>query len=452
MLLHGPEGQCRPDNEGIQYLPKPSAIDESTPDAHQEGEAEGLLRNTWRWMANGVSSAYSWWNPSYGEPEDPAAAIITNISHEPLGGEYTESSTPWEEIMLETGMRRDGLPHWGEVPMIARLKAEFVFQPPVKLRTTRPITTLLGGWMQENTLERIYSVSQPIPLLYLPRLVGSPFSSDSITDGHWPLVTAARKSIRKLRNKLAHHAVQNPTAQIGLTAMPIELDIRELIPELLRYMRTLPDEQAFTVDAMAAWWQYMDPLAVTLTAMLCPSPKGGSHYAQTNPDGLCGGHALYQALMRWRSRCNMHKESAATREIYKKLFADWRERLSNESNWQGLAAHDRETFINVLGAWICEFDSKDTGRPIQLSPTHWFPMSLVQLLGYDSGLRTWMMSDSTAGNNPAYNYVSSDGSDPSQKKCRLSSLNELARNYPASPLQHFGYSANPHTHTNGRAA
>jgi hypothetical protein len=325
--------------------------------------------------------------------------------------------------------------------MISRLQAEIVFQPPVKLRTTRPISTLRGDWMQENSLERIYSVSQPNPFLYLPRLVGAPFSSDSIADGHWPLVTAARKSIRKLRNELVHHAVQNPTAQIGLTAMSIELDIKELIPELLRYMRTLLDEQAFSVDAMAVWWQYMDPLAVTLTAMPCPLSSGGSHYAQTNPDGLCGGHVLYQALMRWRSRCNMHKESAATRAIYKKLFADWRERLSNESNWPGLEAQDRDAYINVLGAWICEFDSKDTDSPNQISPTYWFPMSLVQLLGYDSGLRTWMMSDSTARHNPAYNYVSSDGSDPSQRKCRLSSLNELARNDPASPLQHFGYSA-----------
>jgi hypothetical protein len=255
-------------------------------------------------------------------------------------------------------------------------------------------------------------------------------------------LSAPRRSTRKLRSELAQRPVVNPTAQIGLTTMSIELDIRELIPELLRFMRTLPDEQAFSVDAMAAWWQYMDPLSVTLTAILCPLSSGGSYYAQTNPDGLCGGHVLYQALMRWRSRCNMHRESAATREIYKKLFADWRERLSDEFSWPGLEAQDRESYINVLGAWICEFDSKETDTPIHLSPTHWFPMSLVQLLGYDSGLRTWMMSDSTARNNPAYNYVSLDGSDPSQRKCRLSSLNELARNDPALPLQHFGYSAN----------
>jgi hypothetical protein len=138
----------------------------------------------------------------------------------------------------------------------------------------------------------------------------------------------------------------------------------------------------------------------------------------------------------------MHRESAETRAIYKVLFSGWRDRLLDLSNWPGLEAQDRESYVNILGAWLCEFDSKETHSPFQLSPTHWFPMSLVQLLGYDSGLRTWMMSDSTARSNPAYNYVSSDGTDPSQRKCRLSSLNELARNDPASPLQHFGYSAN----------
>jgi hypothetical protein len=260
-------------------------------------------------------------------------------------------------------------------------------------------------------LGRNYSVFQPDPTLYLPRLVGAPFSSDSIADGHWPLVTAPRRSTRQLRGELAQHPIVNPTAQVGLTTMSIELDL-------------------------------MDPLAVTLTACPSPFPGGSSHYAQASPDGLCGGHVLYQAVMRWRSRCNMHRESAATRAIYKVFFSDWRDRLLDLSNWPGLEAQDRESYVNILGAWLCEFDSKETHSPIQLRPTYWFPMSLVQLLGYDSGLRTWMMSDSTARSNPAYNYVSSDGSDPSQRKCRLSSLNELARSDPASPLQHFGYSAN----------
>jgi hypothetical protein len=317
-----------------------------------------------------------------------------------------------------------------------------VCHSPSQLRTRRAVSVLRGVWKQENLLGRNYSVFQPDPTLYLPRLLGAPFSSDSIADGHWPLVTAPRRSTRQLRGELAQHPVANPTAQVGLTTMSIELDLRELLPELLRYMRTLPDSQAFSADALMAWWQYMDPLAVTLTARPRSLPGGASHYAQASLDGLCGGHVLNQAAMRWRSKCNMHRESAATRSIYKVLFAGWRDRLLDAANWPGLESQDRESYVNILGAWLCEFDSKETDSPIHLSPTYWFPMSLVQLLGYDSGLRTWMMSDSTARHNQAYSYVSSDGSDPSQRKCRLSSLNEMARNDPAVQLQHFGFSAN----------
>jgi hypothetical protein len=199
-------------------------------------------------------------------------------------------------------------------------------------------------------------------------------SSDSIADGHWPPVTEVRKSVRRLRNELAHHAVLNPTAQIGMTTLVIELDIRELIPVLLRFMRALPVEQAFSVEALRAWWQHMDPLVVTLTVVPPLLPGGGSHYGQTNPDGLCGGHALYQALMRWRSRMSMSRDCEATRATYRTLFADWLRRLTDERNWPGLAQHDRVSFINVLGAWLCEFDCKDTRNPTRVygSPCLWF--------------------------------------------------------------------------------
>jgi hypothetical protein len=487
-LLDDSEASCDVANALTWYPPERDEHTEPTQVDRQEDGEVGLLGSSWRWMSSGVASAYTWWN-SQNEVTDDPVMCPNSMPHEPLEAEISEPSRLRETLGLTTGESRDDLPGWDDacaavsathsppstdIPslaaeligvgraalgqeteepksgltgvtlyssMIARLQAETVFEPPIKLRTRRAVSVLPGSWKQENSLGRIYSIFQPDPTLYLPRLVGAPFSSDSIADGHWPLVTAPRRSTRQLRGELAQHPIVNPTAQVGLTTMSIELDLRELLPELLRYMRTLPDVQAFSADAMAAWRQYMDPLAVTLTARPCPLPSS-SYYAQASPDGLCGGHVLYQAIMRWRSRCNMHRESAATRAIYKALFAGWRDRLLDETNWPGLEAQDRKSYVNILGAWLCEFDSKETDTPIHLSPTHWFPMSLVQLLGYDSGLRTWMMSDSTARNNPAYNYVSSDGSDPSQRKCRLSSLNELAKNDPAVQLQHFGYSAN----------
>jgi hypothetical protein len=112
-MLDGPEGSCGLVNDKIRYLPEPGGMDEPTQDVHHEGEAEGLLRNTRRWMTYGVTSAYIWWNPSYGETEDPEVLTIINISRKPPGVEYTVPFTLWEESTLATGERREGLPNCG---------------------------------------------------------------------------------------------------------------------------------------------------------------------------------------------------------------------------------------------------------------------------------------------------------------------------------------------------
>jgi hypothetical protein len=440
-MLDGPEEPCEHDSGDISYLPEPDEGADLPPVVQHDGVAEGPLRDAWRRITNGVATAYSWWHQQQGEPEAPLAARDVTLLPDDQGG--GQDKIPPRDV---EGLQSDGVRPGGRgtrVPDMAAasMDLKYSFQTPERLCVTPPRITLAVGWMQRTTLARTFAVSQPLPFLYLPRLVGAQYSSDSIADGHWPPVTAVRKSVRRLRNELARHALRNPTAQIGMTTMVIELDIRELIPELLRFMRALPEEQAFLVEALRAWWQHMDPLAVTLTVVPPPLPSGGSHYGQTNPDGLCGGHALYQALMRWRSRMSMNRDCEATRATYRTLFADWLQRLTDESNWPGLAHHDRESYTNVLGAWLCEFDCKDTRNPTRVSSAHWFPMSMVQLLGYESGMRTWRMTEGSESARPAYQYISADGTDLSQRKCRLSSLIELASPDGDSPLQHFGYSA-----------